>query len=129
MTATTFNLIPASASTDFRGTKIVATASAGTTIHTSQASATLTDHLTLIARNSDTVSRPLTIQFGGTTAPDDSMTFLLPSGWTGCILKDWPIRNALVVKGFSGTATFMDVSYTGAANVIVVWVKNITRLT
>ena len=40
---------PLSGSTHGRGIKVVATATAGTTIHTGQASTTLTDVVTLVA--------------------------------------------------------------------------------
>src|SRR3954464_7891255 len=66
-----------SGSTDARGIKIVAIASAGTTIHT--AHATAMDEIYLWAYNSDTtVSRLLTIQFGGTTSVDDDIKASIP---------------------------------------------------
>lgn len=117
--ATTFSIVPFSASTDFRGIKITTTSSAGDTIHTAQASATLPDLLTLDLENTDTVARPYTVQWGGVTSPDDSMTGLILAGQTARICTQKPIRNALVVKIFSGTMTWIDlVSYTGAANVL-----------
>jgi hypothetical protein len=100
---------PLSASTHGRGIKIAATATPGTTIHTGQASTTLVDVVTLYAYNSDTVTRRLTLEWGGTTSPDDHMVFDIPAKSTVCIVPDAVIRNSLVVRGFAD-----------AANVIVV---------
>lgn len=118
---TTYSNIPLSGSpADFRGIKITTTASAGDTVHTAQASTTLPDHLTIDIENTDTVDRPFTLQWGGTTSPDDKITGVVPSGMTIRAVTKKPIRNALVVKCFSGTATVLGVSLTGAANVLVV---------
>lgn len=101
---------PLSGSTHGRGIKVVATASAGTTIHTGQASTTLTDVVTLYAVNTDTVTRRLTLEWGGTTAPDDNLIYDLPPKTTTPIVPDLIIRNSLVVKAFAD-----------AANVVVIF--------
>lgn len=95
---------PLSASTHGRGIKVVATATAGTTIHTGQASATLTDVVTLFAYNSDTSVRRVTLEWGGATAPDDNQTYDIPAKATVCIVTDQIIRNSLVVKAFCDVA-------------------------
>ena len=95
---------PLSGSTHGRGIKVVATASAGTTIHTAQADTTLVDVVTLFAYNSNTTDETLTLEWGGTTAPDDNMVFVVPAGRTIPIVVDGLIRNALVIKAFSTTA-------------------------
>ncbi len=119
--STTYSIVPLSASTDFRGIKVTTTASAGDTIHQAQASATLPDLLSIDIENTDTVPRPFTLQWGGTTSPDDKITGLVLAGQVVRVVTQKPIRNALVVKCFSGTMTWIDgVSYTGAANVLVV---------
>lgn len=100
---------PLSGSTHGRGIKVVATASAGTTIHTGQASTTLTDVVTLTAYNSHTASVTLTLEWGGTTAPDDNMKFTLPPGWTGVIVSDLIIRNSLVIKAFATSANVVSI--------------------
>lgn len=117
---TTYSTPPLSASTDYRGIKVAATTIAGgTTIHIAQASASLPDLVCLEAYNSDTVARPLKLGWGGTTSPDDILTFLLLPGETRVIVHQRPIRNALIIKAASETFTWVDgVSYTGAANVI-----------
>lgn len=116
---TTYSAVPLSGSTDFRGIKIAATSLAsGTTLHTAQASATLADYPLMGFQNGDTTARPLKIGWGGTTAPDDVIPYVLLPGQVIWIPVR-PIRNALVIKAASETLTWIDsVSYTGAANVI-----------
>lgn len=118
---TTYSIIPLSGSTDFKGIKITTTASAGDTIHTAFASTTLPDLLSIDIANTDTVARPFTFQWGGTASPDDKYVGVVLAGQTLRVCTQKPIRNALVVKCFSGTMTWVDgISYTGAANVLIV---------
>ena len=102
---------PLSGSTHGRGVKVVATSTAGTLIHTGQASTTLVDLVTLYAYNSDTVSRVLTLEWGGTSVPDDNIKVDIPplSGLRPVVV-DLPIRNSLVVRAFAD-----------AANVVVIY--------
>lgn len=97
---------PLSGSTHGRGIKVAATGTPGTTIHTGQASTTLTDVVTLYAYNSDTVTRRLTLEWGGTTAPDDNIVVDLPPKGLGLIpvVVDLIIRNSLIVKAFADAA-------------------------
>lgn len=95
---------PLSGSTHGRGIKVAASSTPGTTIHTGQASTTLTDVVTLYATNTDTVTRRLTLEWGGTTSPDDNLIFDLPPKSTIPIVADLIIRNSLVIKGFADVA-------------------------
>lgn len=97
---------PLSGSTHGRGIKVVATGTAGTTIHTGQASTTLSDIVTLYAYNSDTVARALTVEWGGATVPDDNIVVDVPPKGVGLIpvVIDLLIRNSLVVRAFCETA-------------------------
>ena len=83
-----------SGSTDGRAIKVVATASAGTTIHTGSATSTTIDEIWLYAQNTDTVARKLTIEWGGTTAPDDLIEVTIGAE-TGLVL----IAPGLIIKG------------------------------
>lgn len=98
---------PLSGSTHGRGIKVVATATAGTTIHTGQASTGLVDVVTLYAYNSDTTTRTLTLEWGGVTAPDDNIVMDIPPKGSGLtpVVIDLPIRNGLVVRAFCETAS------------------------
>lgn len=83
-----------------RGIKVVATATAGTTIHQAQNDATLVDVVTLYGYNSDSVQRTVTLEWGGTTAPDDNMKFDIPPGATIPLVSDLILRNNLVIGAF-----------------------------
>ena len=92
-----------SGSTNGRGIKVVATATAGTTIHT--AHATDKDEVYLYAYNSDTADIDLTIELGGTTAPDDNIVITLPvKAGRLCIVDGQPLSGSVVVKAFASSA-------------------------
>jgi hypothetical protein len=92
-----------SSSTNGRGIKVVQTGSAGTAIHT--AHATADDELWLFAYNSDSVSRLLTIEFGGTSAPDDNIkaTITSQSGLT-MVVPGLILSGGVAVKAFADSA-------------------------
>jgi hypothetical protein len=98
--------------------KVVATATAGTTIHTAVAGTSNIDEIWLWASNTDTSNRKLTIEFGGTAAPDDliEVTIEAESG-LALIIPGLLIQNGLLVKAFAS-----------AANVVVIngYVNRIT---
>jgi hypothetical protein len=97
-----------SGSTDGRPIKVAATATAGTTIHT--AHATNLDEVWLWVSNTDTTSRKLTIEFGGTTSPDDTIEVLV-GGESGLVLviPGLPLTNSLVVRAFAETANVLNI--------------------
>lgn len=98
-----------SASTNGRGIKVAATSTPGTTIHTSVASITQWDEVWLRACNTDTSQRRLTIEFGGTTSPDDTFIFDIPPKFTMLIVDGWNINNAAVVKAFADSANLVTI--------------------
>lgn len=71
----TFSKQLLSGSTGGRLIKVAATSTPGTTIHATGTSATVIDEVWLYAVNSDSTDRKLTIEFGGTTSPDDLIEF------------------------------------------------------
>lgn len=75
----TFTKIHLSASTGGQPIKVVATSSTGTTIHATGTSSSTIDEVWLYATNTDTVSRILTIEYGGTTSPDNRIIVTIPS--------------------------------------------------
>ena len=97
-----------SGSTDGRGVKVVATATAGTTIHTGSATATTYDEIWLYAINTDAADVKLTVEWGGTTSPDDliEQTITTEGGLIlvapGLIIKG--NATPLVVKAFAASA-------------------------
>ena len=104
----TFSKIHLSGSTDGRLIKVAQTATAGTTIHTGSSTATTYDEVWLYAVNSDTTDRKLTIEFGGTSSPDDliEQTITAESGLLlvvpGLVIKG--NATPLVVRAFAATA-------------------------
>lgn len=102
----TYTREPLSGSTTGKGVKVAATSTPGTTIHAAQSGTTFVDIVTLYAHNSDTVARTLTIEWGGTTAPDDSIIIDVPAKGSGLlpVVIDLVLQNSLVVKAFCETA-------------------------
>lgn len=98
-----------SGSTNGRGIKVVATTTPGTTVHT--AHATSTDEIWIWANNSDSSDRLLTIEFGGTTSPDDviQQTIPLKSGMN-LVVAGLVLTNSLVVKAFAAAANVITVN-------------------
>lgn len=107
---TTVSRIPLSGSTHGRGIKVVATASTGTTIHTATSSTSDCDVVTLYAYNSSASAVNLTIQWGGTTSPDDDIKLSIPatSGLT-LVVPDMVLRNSLVVAAYAGTTNVITI--------------------
>jgi len=107
-TFTKLSLQPAGSTGTGRLIKVAATATAGTAIHTASSTATTIDELWLYAVNSDTTDRKLTIEWGGTTSPDDliEQTITAESGLIlvipGLILQG--NATPLVVRAFAASA-------------------------
>jgi len=75
----TFTKVKLSGSTSGRGIKLAATGSAGTTIHATETSASIIDEVWIYAYNSDASAVTLTIEYGGTTDPDDIIKLSIPA--------------------------------------------------
>ena len=107
-----------SESTDGKGIKVVATATAGTAIHTCSTVTEDLDEIWLYAYNSHTAPVALTIEFGGTTDPDNLIVQTIPqdSGLylvvPGLILAG--AASPLSVAAFAGSANV--ISITGFVN-------------
>lgn len=110
-----------SGSTDGRAIKVVATSTPGTTIHTAVAGQTAGtfDEIWIYAVNSDTVVRNLTVEFGGTTSPDDDIQVFPIQPQSGLILvvPGLILQNGSVVKAFASSANVVTLS--GFVNSIV----------
>lgn len=112
----TFTKLPISSQTGNadRGLRLQATSSPGTTIHATGTSASVIDELWLWLFNSDTVSRIVTLQLGGTTSPDDDLVITIPPR----------CGRFLVLEGqpFTGTGSVATTikGYADAADVVIV---------
>jgi hypothetical protein len=102
--------------------KVAATTSPGTVIHTSESSSSITDEVWLYAYNSSSVSVTLTLQYAGTSSPDNDIMLTMPSR-SGLVL----VVPGLVLIGTGSAGTSVR-AYSSVANVITVsgYVNRIT---
>lgn len=106
-----------------RGRPILVTAtSSGTQIHITGTSATIIDEVWLYASNSSTSNVKLTVQFGGTTSPNDEIEFTVPAE-SGLYL----IIPGLPLTGTgSATSSILAFAATGSVINIAGYVNRIT---
>lgn len=107
--------IPFSGSTQGKPIKVVATATLGTTIHTTGTSATIEDSLYLWAYNGHTADVLLTIEFGGVTVPDQNLLMTVPFK-SGLVLL---VDGAMLLG--NGSAGLTVSAFAATANVITLW--------
>ena len=107
----TFSKVLLSGSTNGKGVKVVATASAGTTIHTAVAGTSDLDEVCMWVVNSDTSDRKLTLQYGGTTTVDNDIEITIPAE-SGLV----PVVPGLLLQNGLGIK-----AYGAAANVLVIY--------
>lgn len=92
-----------------RNVLVAATATPGTLIHT--AHATDEDELWLWANNTDATDRKLTLEWGGTTAPNDLVEMTIPAeDGPHLIVPGWVISGGLVVRGFAAAASLVTIA-------------------
>ena len=121
-TFTKLALQPAGTTGDGLGILVVATATAGTAIHTASSTATTIDELWLYAYNNHSGANILTIEFGGVTSPKDVIKSSLATQ-SGLVLICAGLviqgnATAKVVRAFAGTAS--QISIFGYVNRITV---------
>lgn len=104
-----------SGSTGGRQIKVAQTGTPGTTIHATGTSATIKDEIWLYAFNSDSSARTLTLEWGGTTSPDDTMVISVPPQ-TGLML----LVPGLILSGDGSTAKTVRAFVTGGANLVMI---------
>lgn len=100
-----------SGSTNGRPIKVAQTATAGTTIHTATNTAGEMDEVWLWAQNTDGLDRKLTIEFGGTSAPDDLVEVTIPAeGGLVLVVPGLVANGGVVVRAFAATANVVTVA-------------------
>jgi hypothetical protein len=98
----TFSKQLLSASTSGKGVKVAATATAGTLIHT--ADATAKDEVWLYAMNTSSSAVKLTIEWGEATAPDGNIEVtVLPEAGLLTIVAGLILTGGLTVRAFAAT--------------------------
>jgi hypothetical protein len=99
-----------SASVDGRGIKVAAIASPGTLIHSATASVAANewDQVWLRVVNTSTSAVKLTIEWGGTTAPDDQIELTIP-GEQGFVevVPGHVLQNSAEIRAFAATANVL----------------------
>jgi hypothetical protein len=100
-----------SGSTNGKGIKVAATATAGTLIHTAVTGTSSLDEIWLYAHNTSATAVKLTLEWGGTTAPDDHIEITIGTEGTGLILiaPGILLQNSLVVRAFAATANVINI--------------------
>ena len=100
-----------SGSTNGKGVKVAATATAGTLIHTAVAGTSAMDEVWLYANNTSSGTVKLTIEWGEATAPDGNIEINIGGEGTGLILISPGIllQNGLTIKAFAGTANVINI--------------------
>lgn len=95
--------IALSGSPDGKGIKVAATATPGTTIHSAHASDI--DEIHIYAVNTSKFDERLTLEWGGTTDPDDTIEVNVPSeDGLHLIVEGLVLTNSLIVRAFSDAA-------------------------
>jgi hypothetical protein len=106
----TFTKVILSGSTNGRAIKVVAVATAGTTIHTTPAGTSSIDEVWLYAQNNHTSAVDLTIEFGGVSAPDDLIQMQIPSkSGLYLICPGLNLQNSLLVRAFASVANVISI--------------------
>lgn len=111
-----------SGSTGGRAIKVAATGTPGTTIHDTGTSSTIQDEIWGWAFNTDTSDRKLTIEFGGTTSPDDTIEMTIPAE-SGLV----PILVGNRLSG-TGAAARSVKAFCASANVVCI-IGHVNRIT
>lgn len=102
-----------SGSTDGKSVLVAATATPGTTIHTGPTNTAHLHEIWLYAMCTDTTARKLTVEWGGTTSPNDLIELTIPaeSGLVlvapGLLLKG--NATPLVIRAFAATANVVTI--------------------
>ena len=100
----TFSKQLLSESTSGKGVLVVATATAGTTIHT--AHATALDEVWLYAVNAHSADIKLTLEWGEATEPDGNIEFTVPfESGLYLVVPGLLLTGSLVLKAFAATAS------------------------
>jgi hypothetical protein len=110
---TTYSRVLLSGSTNGKPIKVAATATPGTTIHTAIAGTAAFDEVYLWVTNTDTNPITLTIEWGGTTDPDQlickTVTIPASSGPT-ILIPGLNLQNGLVIGAFASVANKLLIS-------------------
>lgn len=107
----TFSKLHLSGSTNGRQILVSASATAGTLVHTAVSGTSSLDEIWIYAVNTSTFSVKLTLEYGGTTAPNDHLELTVtPEAGLVLVCPGLVLNNGLVVRAFAGTANVIALS-------------------
>lgn len=92
------------AGTNGRQIKVAATATPGTLIYTAVAGTAAIDDIRLTAVNNATTAVDLTIEWGGTTSPDDQIKVRLYPGAGEQVVATGRLNGGVAVRAFAASA-------------------------
>lgn len=108
-----YSKVHLSGSTGGRPIKVVATASTGTTIHATGTSSSIIDEIWLYATNTSSSAVTLTLEWGGTTNPDDRVIAAIPPNSTVTLIPGHILSGtgaaARTVAAFAGTTNVINI--------------------
>lgn len=106
----TFAPVLLSGSTNGRPILVVATATAGTLIHTASSTTGVFDQVTLWCQNTDSADRKLTLELGGVTSPNDLIEIVIPteSGLV-LVLDAHRLNGGVVIRAFAAAANVLTI--------------------
>lgn len=100
-----FTKVLLSGSTNGKGIKVVATATAGTLLHTAVSGTSSMDEVWLWAYNGHTADVVLTLEWGGVAVPDDNTIVTIPTKAGRYIIVDGKLlNNGLIIRAFASVA-------------------------
>ena len=107
-------LQPAGTTGDGLGITVVATATAGTAIHTASSTATTIDEIWLYAANTHSSAVTLTVEFGGVSTTKDIIQQSIAATPSGLVLVCAGLiiqgnATAKVIRAFAGTASKIEI--------------------
>jgi hypothetical protein len=108
----TFSKELLSESTNGRPIKVAQTATAGTIIHTASSTSGVIDEVWLYAHNTGANTVALTVEFGGTSNPDDRIIVGLPPVGTPeliLVCPGLPLNGGVSVRAFAGEANVANI--------------------
>ena len=99
-----------SSCTNGKGIKVVATATAGTAIHTAVTGTTDWDEVYIYAVNAHTAAVILTLEWGGVTDPDDLIEITIPqSSGLYLVAPGLLLQNGLGIAAFASVANVITI--------------------
>jgi hypothetical protein len=105
----TFSKIALSGSTNGKAIPVVATATAGTLIHTAQSGTSNFDEVWMYATNPTASAVVLTVEYGGALTADQIKVTIPSQAGLTVVVAGLALQNAQVIRAFAGTASAINI--------------------